>query len=328
MIPRTLNRPGDLIVALVGQTASGKSDLSLDLAHSLPPLMGCAAAEVVSADALQLYRGMDIGTAKIPEGERRGIPHHQIDVLNVSQEASVARYQSEARADVEGIHQRSGLALVVGGSGLYQRALLDHLEFPGTDPQIRAALEEQAQGPLGSRGLHARLAALDPHSAQRIDPHNTRRIIRALEVIELTGGPYSATMPERVFIRPSVMIAIRHEQALLDERIEKRTRNMFQRGLVEEVRELLDKGLKEGRTARCATGYAEAMGVIEGVLSAEEAIDSVTAATRRLSRKQAKWLRPDPRLHWIDADCPEVQLRQASEIVQRSLEEYLSADIP
>ena len=326
MIPSALERPGDLIVALVGQTASGKSDLSLDLAQSLPELMGAAAAEIVSADALQLYRGMDIGTAKTPVNERRGIAHHQIDVLDVTEEASVARYQIAARSDVEAIHGRSGLALVVGGSGLYQRALLDRLEFPGTDPGGRAALEEEADGPLGARGLHARLAALDPESARRIDPHNARRVIRALEVIELTGRPYSPTLPERVFTRPCVMIALRHEQAILDERIGRRTRAMFEQGLVEEVRGLLDEGLKEGRTARRATGYAEAIGVIEGALSEQEAIDEVAAATRRLARKQAKWLRPDPRVHWIDADSPDALVRRAGEIVQKSVEAHLGED--
>ena len=180
----------DLVCAVVGPTASGKSDLALELACRLPGALGArGAGEIVSADALQLYRGMDVGTAKTPVDERRGIAHHQIDVLEVRDEASVAAYQKHARADVAGIHARGGVAVVAGGSGLYQRALLDVIDFPGTDPGVRARLEEEAAGPLGSRGLHDRLTRLDPVSAARIDPHNARRIVRALEVIELTGRP-------------------------------------------------------------------------------------------------------------------------------------------
>ena len=191
----SVRRASDVVCAVVGPTASGKSDLALALAGVLPEALGASGAgEIVSADALQLYRGMDVGTAKTPVEERRGIAHHQIDVLDVRDEASVAAYQRHARADVAGIHARGGVAVVAGGSGLYQRALLDVIEFPGTDPSVRARLEEEAEGPLGSRGLHDRLAQRDPVSAQRIDPHNARRIIRALEVIELTGRPYSASL--------------------------------------------------------------------------------------------------------------------------------------
>lgn len=319
-----LERPGDLIVAVVGPTASGKSDLGLDLAQALPEILGSGPGEIVSADALQLYRGMDIGTAKTPREERRGIAHHQIDVLEVTDEASVARYQLEARTDLAAIHERRGLGLVVGGSGLYQRALLDRLDFPGTDPQIRARLEAEADGPLGPRGLHRKLEEADPLSAARIDPHNARRIIRALEVIELTGRPYSSSMPSHDFARPALMLAIRHELAGLDERIGIRTRKMFAEGLVEETRALLDAGLERGHTARRATGYAEAIAVIEGTLTLPEAIDAVEGATRRLARKQLKWLRPDPRVHWLDADAPDRLLARAIETVRAAVDEELA----
>ncbi|WP_165218381.1 tRNA (adenosine(37)-N6)-dimethylallyltransferase MiaA [Schaalia sp. ZJ1691] len=290
-----------LIVAVVGPTASGKSDAALDLAEKLPGLLGANAGELVSADALQLYRGMDIGTAKTPVDERRGIPHHQIDVLDVTDEASVAVYQQRARADVDAIHSRGNVAVVAGGSGLYQRALLDVMEFPDHDAAIRERLEGEAEGPAGARGLHERLANLDPVSAQRIDPHNARRIIRALEVIEITGKPYSSSMPKRTFVRPALMVAIRRDLSELDDRINRRTRRMFADGLIEETRALIDVGLRRARTASKATGYSQALAVIDGVMSEDEAIESVALATRQLARRQLKWLRPDPRVHWLEA---------------------------
>ncbi len=302
-----LRRASDLVVAVVGPTASGKTDLALDLAEVLPGVLGAPAAgpaELVGADAMQLYRGMDIGTAKTPVGERRGVPHHQVDVLDVTDEASVAHYQAHARHDVAAIHQRGGVALVCGGSGLYVRALLDVIDFPGTDPAVRARLEAEAEGPGGSRALHERLAALDPESASRIDPHNARRIIRALEVIELTGAPYSAHMPRRVFHQPAVMIGVRRPMEELGERIGARTAAMFRDGLVEETRGLIGAGLREGRTARRATGYAQALAVIDGDMTEAEAAESVALATRQLARRQVKWFRPEPRIHWLDVEAP------------------------
>ena len=293
----------NLVCAVVGPTASGKSDLALELACRLPGALGApGAGEIVSADALQLYRGMDVGTAKTPVEERRGIAHHQIDVLEVRDEASVAAYQKHARADVAGIQARGGVAVVAGGSGLYQRALLDVIEFPGTDPLLRARLEEEAAGPLGSRGMHVRLKALDPVSAERIDPHNARRIVRALEVIELTGRPYSASMPRHEFVTPALMVALRRPMEELDERIALRTRAMMDGGLIEEVRALIDVGLREAKTASRATGYAQALAVIDGTMSEDEAVESIAQATRQLARRQVKWLRPDPRVHWLDVE--------------------------
>ena len=290
----------DLVCAVVGPTASGKSDLALELACRLPAALGApGSGEIVSADALQLYRGMDVGTAKTPVEERRGIAHHQIDVLEVRDEASVAAYQKHARADVAGIHARGGVAVVAGGSGLYQRALLDIIEFPGTDPLLRARLEEEAAGPLGSRGMHERLKALDPVSAERIDPHNARRIVRALEVIELTGRPYSASMPRHEFAIPALMV---------------------------EVRALIDVGLREAKTASRATGYAQALAVIDGTMSEDEAVESIAQATRQLARRQVKWLRPDPRIHWLDVEefaSDEAVAAHVVELAQREAEMLL-----
>ena len=323
----SVRRASDVVCAVVGPTASGKSDLALELACVLPGALGASGAgEIVSADALQLYRGMDVGTAKTPVEERRGIAHHQIDVLEVRDEASVAAYQKHARADVAGIHEREGVAVVAGGSGLYQRALLDVIEFPGTDPAVRARFEEEAEGPMGSRGLHDRLTQLDPVSAERIDPHNARRIIRALEVIELTGRPYSASMPRHEFVAPSLMVALRRPMEELDERIAVRTRAMMDSGLIEEVRALIDVGLREAKTASRATGYAQALAVIDGQMSEDEAMESIALATRQLARRQVKWLRPDPRVHWLDVEnfhSNEAVVRHVVELTQREAEAAL-----
>ncbi len=287
------------VVAVVGMTATGKSDLALDLAEALG---GPAAAEVVNADAMQLYRGMDIGTAKLAPEERRGVAHHQLDVLDVREEATVAAYQVAARADVAAIRGRGRTPLLVGGSGLYLRSVLDHLEFPGTDPAVRAALEERAER-LGTRPLHAELAAKDPEAAARIEPRNTRRVVRALEVIELTGRPYSARMPEHVYALPAVQLAVAVPRPVLDARIAARAARMMAQGLVEETEALLAVGLAEGVTARRAVGYAQAAEVVAGRLTREEAVESIAVATRQLARRQEKWFRRDPRITWLpDAD--------------------------
>lgn len=317
-----LDAPEKLVVAVVGPTASGKSDLSLDLAEFMPSLVGACAGEVIGADALQLYRGMDIGTAKTPIAERRGIPHHQIDVLDIHDEASVASYQKYARCDLADIHARGNAAVVAGGSGLYQRALLDIIDFPGTDPEVRQRLEKECEGVLGSRGLHRRLAQYDPLSAERIDPANARRIIRALEVIELTGKPYSSNMPRHEYALPTVMMAIAWEREALDARIALRTQMMFDSGLIEEVRSLLDAGLRETKTASRATGYSQAIAVIDGDMSVEEAIESVALATRQLARKQVKWLRPDPRVHWIPATVAGGVAAEAKRIIESEISHF------
>lgn len=287
-----------LVVGVVGPTATGKSDLGVALARRL-------GGEVVSADASQLYRGMDIGTAKLSLQERRGVAHHQLDVLDVTEEATVAAYQRHARADLEGVLARGRVPLVVGGSGLYVRAVLDRLDIPPTDAGVRRRLEERAAAE-GVAALYAELADADPRAAEAIQRDNTRRVVRALEVIELTGRPFSATMPVREFVRPTVVLGLRVGREVLDRRIERRTRSMFDGGLVEETRALLSRGLREGRTARRAVGYAQALAVIDGTMTREAAVDDVTLRTRRLVRRQESWFRADPRIRWFDALDPDL----------------------
>jgi len=286
------------VIAIVGPTGTGKSALAIELALRLN-------GECINADSMQFYRGMDIGTAKVTAEEMRGVPHHLLDIMDVRDEASVAEFQERSRELIEQIRGRGRYPILVGGSGLYQRALLDVIEFPGTDPLLRTRLEEEAAGPLGSRGMHERLKALDPVSAERIDPHNARRIVRALEVIELTGRPYSASMPRHEFVTPALMVALRRPMEELDERIALRTRAMMDGGLIEEVRALIDVGLREAKTASRATGYAQALAVIDGTMSVPEAVDSTALATRQLASRQIKWFRRDPRLHWIDVALTE-----------------------
>jgi tRNA dimethylallyltransferase len=299
------------VIAVVGMTATGKSALALDLAEALG---GPDAVEIVNADAMQLYRGMDVGTAKLPPHERRDIAHHQLDVLDVTEEASVAAYQQAARADVAAIRARGRLPVLVGGSGLYLRAVLDHLDFPGTDPDVRAELEERAAR-LGTRPLHDELAARDPDAAARIDPRNTRRVVRALEVIALTGRPFSARLPEHVYALPAVQLAIAVPRPELDARIASRTEQMMTDGLVEETERLLGQGLAHGVTARRAVGYAQAADVLAGRMSRAEAGDAISLATRQLARRQEKWFRRDPRVRWLPPDA-DAALAAALHILQ------------
>lgn len=285
-----------LVVALVGPTATGKSDLGLALAHAL-------GGEVVNADAMQLYRGMDIGTAKLTSDERQGVPHHLLDVLDVHEDASVADYQARARATLREIEGRGHRSVAVGGSGLYVRALLDHMEFPGTDAEIRARLEDRVETE-GARALHAELAAADPVAADGIGPRNARRIVRALEVIEITGRPYSASLPQHVYEVPAVQLGLDCDRAVLDGRIAERVERMWARGLVEEVEHLRAHGL--GRTASRAVGYAEVLAMFRGELTQDEARAAVASGTRRLARKQMGWFGRDPRVHWLDAQDPDL----------------------
>ncbi len=255
---------------------------------------------MVNADALQLYRGMDIGTAKVPVSRRRGIPHHQLDVLEVTQEASVAVYQEAARADIGAIMRRGRVPVLVGGSGLYVRAALDHLAIPPTDRGVRRRLEGEA-ALHGTATMYERLLARDPVAAHQIQPNNARRIIRALEVIELTGRAFSATMPAREFVRPTVMIGLALDRGELDARIDARVDRMWDSGLVEEVRGLERRGLREGRTASRALGYSQALAKIDGRMTEELARRDTAQATRRFARRQESWFRPDQRIHWLDA---------------------------
>jgi tRNA dimethylallyltransferase len=285
-----------VVVAVVGPTATGKSDLGVALAEHL-------GGEVVNADALQLYRGLDIGTAKLTVAERRGVPHHVLDVLDPHEDATVAAYQRDARAALADIAARGRRAVVVGGSGLDVRSLLDRMEFPGTDPEVRAALEARAEAE-GARALHAELAAADPVAAENIGPRNARRIVRALEVIALTGKRYSANLPGHDYEVPAVQIGLDCDRAVLDERVQARVDRMWAAGLVDEVRGLVERGI--GRTASRAVGYAEVLAALRGEITEDEARAQVVAGTRRLARKQMGWFGRDPRVHWLDARDPEL----------------------
>ena len=289
---------GVSVIAVVGPTASGKSDLALDLAQRL-------GGEIVNADAMQLYRGMDIGTAKLPLEQRRGIAHHQLDVLDVRKEANVAAYQREARLDLTGIRSRGSRPILVGGSGLYVRAALDHLEIPPTDPVVRGRLQDEL-AERGIHAMHARLVRADPVAAQTIQPNNGRRVVRALEVIELTGRPYSATLPTREYELPTITIGLLVRRSELDQRIETRVHRMWDAGLLDEVRRLDGAGLREGGTAAKALGYRQALAHLDGLLSAEQAVEDTITSTRRFARRQESWFRPDPRIHWLGYDDPQL----------------------
>ena len=291
-------------MAVVGPTATGKSDLALDLAEQAQASGPAARAEIINADASLLYRGMDIGTAKPSPAERSRVPHHQIDVLTVRDRASVAAFQRSARSDIDAVESRGHLAIIAGGSGLYVRALTDGLDFPGTDPAVRTRLTECAERE-GTPALYAELVRLDPVAAERIEASNTRRIVRALEVIEITGRPFSASLPRYEDVAPTVHIALRCERRLLDTRINARAHAMFERGLVEEVETLIDQGLRQGETASRAIGYSQALAVIDGTMSVPEAIASTALATRQLASRQIKWFRRDPRVQWIDVALTE-----------------------
>ncbi len=295
-------------IALVGPTATGKSDLALDLAEALAArgVSGEVAAEVVNADAMQLYRGMDIGTAKLPPDARRGVPHHLLDVLEVTETATVAAYQRDARAAVDAVRARGRVPLVVGGSGLYVQAVLDDLRFPGTDPALRARLDAEL-ATVGSAALHARLAVRDPDAARDILASNGRRIVRALEVVELTGRPFAASLPRPGAPRhDALLVGLDRDTAVLDERIAARVDAMLAAGLVEEVAALAARGLRDGATASRAVGYREVLEHLDGAIDLDEARRRTVVATRRLVRRQRSWFRRDARVHWLDAAAPDL----------------------
>lgn len=290
---------------MVGPTATGKSELGLALAEAL-------GGEVVNADAMQLYRGMDIGTAKLTVAERRGVAHHQLDVLDVGEEASVAAYQRHARADLEAIEAGGRTGVVVGGSGLYVRALLDRMELAPTDPAVRARLESRL-AELGPGLLHDELARLDPAAAEAIGRSNARRIVRALEVIELTGRPLRAALPEQEYVAATVQVGLDCARDVLDARIEARVDRMWAAGLVDEVRGLADA---MGRTAARAVGYAQVLAVLRGETDEASAREATVIATRRLARRQMGWFGRDRRVHWLDATDPDL-VERALEVVAR-----------
>jgi tRNA dimethylallyltransferase len=298
-------RTGQRVVTVVGPTAAGKSALSIALAHEL-------GGEVVNADSMQLYRGMDIGTAKLTPAERDGVPHHLLDIWDVTEPAAVAEYQRLARAAIDDILARGRMPLLVGGSGLYVRAVLEDFEFPGTDPAIRARLEEEL-AVAGSGPLHARLGERDPEAAAKILPSNGRRIVRALEVIELTGRPFTASLPDPRPVYDAVQIGVDRDTAELDERIALRVDLMWAAGLIDEVRGL--DGIRDGRTASRALGYQQALAQIDGVLSQEQAKADTVQGTRRFVRRQRSWFRRDPSVSWLDGAAPNL-LADAMDLAQ------------
>jgi tRNA dimethylallyltransferase len=283
------------VIAVVGPTAAGKSELSLGLALAL-------GGEVINADSMQLYAGMDIGTAKLSPAQRRGVPHHLLDIWDVREAASVATYQRLAREEIADIHARGRVPVLAGGSGLYLRAALDNLEFPGTDPAVRDRLEAEL-ATAGAGALHARLAALDPGAATAILPSNGRRIVRALEVIEVAGRPFAAVLPEYESTYAVVQLGLRVGRGELDRRIAERTERMWRAGLVGEVAALERAGLREGRTASRALGYAQVLRFLAGEYDEDEARAQTILATRRFARRQEAWFRRDPRVIWLDADA-------------------------
>jgi tRNA dimethylallyltransferase len=284
-------------LAIIGPTGTGKSQLALDVAERL-------GGEIVNADAMQLYRGMDIGTAKLPADERRGIVHHQLDVLDVTQTATVARYQQAAAADVEAIAARGAVPVIVGGSMLYIQSLLDDWSFPATDSAVRARWERRL-AEVGVSGLHAELARRDPAAAAAILPTDGRRTVRALEVVELTGKPFAASAPRIGAPRwDAAIVGLDCDTTILDERLARRTEAMFDRGLVREVRTLLRAGLRDGVTASRALGYAQVLAALDaGGGSAElaDAREQTYVGTRRYVRRQRSWFRRDHRVRWLDA---------------------------
>lgn len=278
------------VIAVIGPTGTGKSDLSIAIAREL-------GGEIVNADALQFYRGMDIGTAKLSVAERGGIPHHLLDIMDVREEASVARFQADARRTFDEIRSRGAVPILVGGSGLYVRAALDEIDFPPTDPEVRQRLELEARE-HGPGPLARRLAAVDPASAAR--NLDERRMIRALEVYEISGKPFSSFMPEREYHAPAVQIGLNLDRALLHQRLELRVAKMQELGLLDEVRRLDAAGLREGKTASRAIGYAQFLAVLDGTMDQAEAAEKTVIATRQFARRQVTWFNADERVQWFD----------------------------
>ncbi|MEU7058761.1 tRNA (adenosine(37)-N6)-dimethylallyltransferase MiaA [Streptomyces sp. NPDC046197] len=286
------------VIAVVGPTAAGKSDLGVFLAQHL-------GGEVVNADSMQLYRGMDIGTAKLTPEERGDVPHHLLDIWDVTVTASVAEYQRLARHRIDALLAAGRWPILVGGSGLYVRGAVDNLEFPGTDPEVRARLEEELTV-RGSGALHARLVAADPEAARAILPSNGRRIVRALEVIEITGRPFTANLPGHDSVYDTIQIGVDVARPELDERIARRVDRMWEAGLVDEVRALETQGLREGRTASRALGYQQVLSALAGECTLEDARVETVRATKRFARRQDSWFRRDPRVHWLSGAAADV----------------------
>ncbi|MGY1858125.1 tRNA (adenosine(37)-N6)-dimethylallyltransferase MiaA [Modestobacter sp. SYSU DS0290] len=302
---------GPSVVAVVGPTATGKTALAVALAQRL-------GGEVVNADSMQLYRGMDIGTAKPTAAERDGVPHHLMDLWHVREPASVAEYRQRARVEIDRLRAAGVVPLLVGGSGLYVRAVLDELDFPGTDAALRARLDGEL-AVEGAQALHDRLAALDPAAAAAILPSNTRRVVRALEVIELTGQPFTARLPEPRPHYPSVTVGLDRAPEDLDDRVARRVDAMWAAGFVAEVEALAEDGLRQGPTASRALGYAQVLQQLDGALTADEARERTVTATRRFVRRQRSWFRRDQATAWFDAARPDLADAVATAITDRTI---------
>ena len=289
------------VIVICGATATGKSDIAIEVAQAI-------GAEIINADSMQLYRGMDIGTAKLPEGERGGIPHHLLDVLDVNQDSTVAWYQEQARSMITDIHARGKDAVIVGGTGLYIKAILDDLNFPDTDPEVRAKLEAEAEE-FGSASLFTRLEELDPAAALAIDRANTRRIIRALEVIEITGQPFTANLPREDSSRypDALQFGLVMDREHLRERIDLRIDRMWEAGFVAEVDQLIEKGIRNGATAQRALGYAQLIAMRDGTMSEEEAKEDTKRASRQYARRQETWFSRDARITWVAQHQPRLE---------------------
>ena len=289
------------VIVICGATATGKSDIAIEVAQSI-------GGEIINADSMQLYRGMDIGTAKLALAERGGIEHHLLDVLDVNQDSTVAWYQDQARTVITEIHGRGKDAVVVGGTGLYIKAILDDLNFPDTDPEVRAKLEAEAVE-FGASSLFQRLEELDPAAALAIDQANTRRIIRALEVIEITGQPFTANLPRENSSRyPDAMqFGLVMDRDHLRERIDLRVDRMWERGFVAEVDQLITQGIKDGSTAQRALGYAQIISMRNGLMSEDEAKEDTKRASRQYARRQETWFSRDIRIQWVAQHQPRLE---------------------
>ena len=289
------------VIVICGATATGKSDIAIEIAQEL-------GAEIINADSMQLYRGMDIGTAKLNVEERRGIPHHLLDVLDVSQDSTVAWYQEQARAVITEIHGRGKDAVIVGGTGLYIKAILDDLNFPDTDPEVRAKLEAELEE-FGAAALFTRLEELDPAAALAIDRANTRRVIRALEVIEITGLPFTANLPREDSSRypDALQFGLVMDREHLRERIDQRVDRMWDAGFIDEVDRLIRQGIGDGTTAQRALGYAQIIAMRSGTMTEEEAKEDTKRASRQYARRQETWFSRDARIQWVAQHQPRLE---------------------
>jgi len=305
----------DRLIAVVGPTGTGKSDLAIELAAHLGKRG--QRAEIVNCDSMQFYRGMDIGTAKLSPEERQGVTHHLIDWLEIRDESTAAEYQAKARPLIEDLQTKSIVPIVVGGSMLYAAALLNTFEFPARDEVLRARLESDLLE-VGSNELHRRLAALDPVAASRIDPLNGRRVVRALEVVTITGEPFAAALPEETKSwQPVLEIGLNSERSHLVERLHRRAELMWQKGLLGEVESLIPQGIRDGKTSSQAIGYSQALAQLDGKISQNDAVAQTAQLTARYARRQMSWFRRDERINWLDYQDPEMLSKTIALVDQR-----------